>query len=144
VHNAVAAGSREQADAAMTQVNDVLAMVEQSTDLSPSYRASIVNAVRGVLAGMEGGAADEPAVSSVDGHERVVVDPAPATEALATLADGPATPAPIVAARAPLDARLAAILRTAGLAEEFGALRLIAVAPMRAAVPAHRRVDILV
>src|SRR4051812_8374945 len=52
VHNAVAAGSREQADAAMVQVNDVLAMVEQSPDFSPEYRASIVNAVRSALANM--------------------------------------------------------------------------------------------
>src|SRR5215210_69830 len=71
MHNAVAAGSREQADAAKAQVNDVLAMIERSTDLSPSYRASIINAVRGALAGM-----------NAEAGLMVVVEPKATTEAL--------------------------------------------------------------
>jgi hypothetical protein len=126
VHDSVASGSRDQADAAMAQVNDVLAMLERSPDFSEEFRSSIVSAARGALA----------AVPSEGTSEET-------SEVPASIPDAPAAPPPAHAA-AIVDQRITAMLRTARLTDRAGTLQLLNVMPLRAPVPARRHVDMFV
>lgn len=148
---------------AVAKINDMLDMLARSRDLSADLRVSLLNAVRGAVAAVPRSGL---AFSSVDGKERVVMDTASLEEMLAkdrqaldalmsgaqglpeavSVALAAATEAPPAAPARPatavaIDRRLADTLRAARATNELGKLELLNALPLRAPIPARRRVD---
>ena len=148
---------------AVTKMNDVLQLVEESRGLPSDLRAALTRAIHVAVASVPAGLT----ITRVDGKEKVVMDTAALEEALAidpkaldalvncadalpnavdvALAESPELPATTVppATAVAVDSRIAELVRAAQATNDRGKIELLNALPLRAPIPARGRVDLL-